>query len=249
MENHSGRKIEVSYSPALFSSYFHDQDCIVVVIDVFRATSAMCAAFEHGVEGIIPVATLDEARAYQAKGYAVGAERDGQVVEGFQFGNSPFSFTEGKFAGQTIVLTTTNGTRAISVAKEAHQIVVGSFLNLNALVDWLVQQDRHVLLQCAGWKNRFNLEDTLFAGAVASALEQRFEEPAMADSAIAAKHLYHVAENDLNGFLANSSHRRRLKRLHLEKDINYCLTPNQSTAVPLFNGEMLVNVAEKVSVE
>ena len=159
------KKVEVSFSPALFSSYYHEHECNVVIVDIFRATSAICTAFHFGVKEIIPVATVEEAMAYKKEGYMVGAERDGNIVDGFDFGNSPFSYMDERIKGKSIVLTTTNGTKAITIAKEAEGILIGSFLNLNALADFLIEDGKSVLIQCAGWKNRFNLEDTLFAGA------------------------------------------------------------------------------------
>ena len=235
------KKVEVSFSPALFSSYYHDRECNVVVVDVFRATSAICTAFHHGVKELIPVATLEEAIAYKNEGYMVGAERDGQVVEGFDFGNSPFSYMDEKIKGQRIVLTTTNGTKAITISRGAKGIVIGSFLNLGAVANFLKQDGRDVLIQCAGWKNRFNLEDSLFAGALVNELSASPEFSNLADSAIAAAHLYDLAKDDLYGFLENSSHRRRLNRLNLEEDIRFCLQHSKFTVVPIFQNGCLVN--------
>ncbi len=139
----------------------------MVIIDILRATSAICTAFENGAASIIPVATIEEARIYKSKGYLVAAERDGYVLDFADFGNSPFNFTREKVAGKTIVYSTTNGTGIINQASNAGNIVIGSFLNLSSLVRWISDRDKNVILFCAGWKNRFNLEDTLCAGAIA----------------------------------------------------------------------------------
>jgi len=242
------KKVEVSFSPALFSSYFNDSDCNVVVVDVFRATSAICTAFAHGVERIIPVSSVEEARAYQKEGFMVGAERDGQIVEGFDFGNSPFSYMDEKLKGKTLVLTTTNGTKAINIAKSANQILIGSFLNLKYLADYLIEDEKDVLILCAGWKNRFNLEDTLFAGALVKMLVNSPIMSNLADSAIAASYLFKIAENDLRGFIENSSHRKRLKRLNLEEDINYCLQESILDVIPVFEQNCLINKTALVSI-
>jgi 2-phosphosulfolactate phosphatase len=142
--------------------------------------------------------------------------------------------------GKDIVLTTTNGTHALNIAKPADRIVVGSFLNISALTNYLVEQQKDVLLLCAGWKGRFNLEDTLFAGAVVDQLVQHDGFSDLADSAIASTHLYTQAREDMAAFLANSSHRKRLARLDLEKDINYCLQQDITTAVPVLHEGALV---------
>ena len=159
-------RIEVCFSPGEYHLYQEEFD-LVVVLDVLRATSAICTAIEHGVKEIIPVATLDEARAYQAEGYLVAAERGGQIVEGFDLGNSPFSYMDPALKGQTVVLTTTNGTKAINMARNKKTVVIGSLNNLDALCEWLIRQQRDVLVLGSGWKDKFNLEDTICAGAIA----------------------------------------------------------------------------------
>lgn len=242
------KKIEVSLSPALFSSYYHNPECNVVIVDIFRATSAICTAFNNGVKEIIPVSTVDEALAYKKEGYLVGAERNGEVVEGFDFGNSPFSFMNEKLKGKSIVLTTTNGTKAISIAKEANDIYIGSFLNLNALAEVLIEDERDVLIQCAGWKNRFNLEDTLFAGALVHKLLASPKYGNLADSAIMASQLYTLSLPDMFSYLADSSHRRRLQRLNLDDDIRYCLQQSVCNVVPVFRNGVLVEKNAFVSV-
>lgn len=231
--------IEVCFSP---SSYhlFHKPGAIVVVIDVLRATSAINTAFFHGVSKMIPVATVEEAMAYKEKGYLVAAERNGEIVEGFDLGNSPFGYMSAKVKGKTIAITTTNGTMAIDVAKEAHKVLIGSFLNMDVLVEYLKKEAKDVLFLCAGWKNKFNLEDSLFAGAVAEKLIFNHSFHTACDSTIAAMELYKLAKLDLFTFLANSSHRNRLEKLDLERDINYCLTPNQCPVIPVLDGKFLV---------
>ncbi|MFZ9943640.1 MAG: 2-phosphosulfolactate phosphatase [Bacteroidia bacterium] len=231
--------IDVCFSPAMLPLYDY-KGAVVVVIDVLRATSSMCIAFENGVRSIVPVATLEESMAYRAKGFLVGAERKGEKVDGFDLGNSPFSFMGDMVKGRDIALTTTNGTQAIKAAEGAAVIAVGSFLNLDALCQWLLKQNKNVVLLCSGWKNAFNLEDTLLAGAVCEQLHDFFGYTDHRDAAIAAKSLYQIAKNDLLGFLEHSSHRHRLAKLQIEEDVQFCLTLNQTTAVPVLMGEALV---------
>jgi len=233
------RRLEVCISPALFPVYYQSKDCVVVVIDIFRATSAICTAFEHGVRSVIPVASLEEAHEYKQKGYIVAAERNGEIVEGFDLGNSPFSYMNPQLKGKDVVLTTTNGTKAIERAKTADKIIIGSFLNISAVVDFLNRENKNVILLCAGWKDRFNMEDTLFAGAVVSKLKENPIFTGLADSSLAALDLYESAKSDMNAYLSGSSHRRRLQKLDLEKDIDYCLQMDISDKVPTFKGNAL----------
>lgn len=213
-----------------------------MIIDIFRATSSICYGIENGAEAIIPVAEVEECAAYREKGveYLLAAERDGRVVDGFNFGNSPFSYTKEKVAGKTVVLTTTNGTHALHISRSAKKIVVGSFLNLTALCGWLKEQGENTLLVCAGWKNNFNLEDTLFAGAVIEQLKG-FEFK-LDDAAIAANDLFQVGKNDINEYLKKTSHSERLKKLGIEKDIQFCLQVDLTTAIPVLDGDKLVKL-------
>ena len=234
-------RVEVCFTPGEYE-YFKNEFEIVVVIDVLRATSAICTAFEYGVKSIIPVPSIEEALRYKEKGYLVGAERKGEIVKGFDFGNSPFSYMNPKFKDQEIVLTTTNGTKSLAVAKDAETVVVGSFLNLNYLNEWLLQSKKNILCLCSGWQDKFNLEDTICAGAICDYLISSGEYTSTEDSSIAAKYLFQSAEKNNLGYLKSSSHRRRLKHLNLNEDIKYCLTPNQTNVLPILVDGKLIKI-------
>ncbi len=241
-------RVEVCFIPGQFPLYAADMG-IVVVIDVLRATSAMVAAFDNGVERIIPVATVEEARAYIGRdGYIAAAERDGEVVEGFSYGNSPLAYVGKDLRGKTIVMTTTNGTKAINLAKDAPMLVIGSFLNLSALSEWLVQQDQNVLLLCSGWKDKFNLEDSVFAGAVMERLLISGKFGLEEDSSIAAQYMYLAARDNFMGILKAAPRRRRIEQLKLLADVKYCLTPDQSTMIPVLRNGELVRLDTTVAV-
>lgn len=235
------KNVEVCFTPGEYAYYKDDYE-IVVVIDVLRATSAICAAFDNGIKAIIPVPTVEEAWEYKQKGYLAGAERKGQIVDGFDFGNSPFSYMKEEFRGKEVVLTTTNGTKSLDVAKDAETVVIGSFLNLDALSLWLSKQDKNVLCLCSGWQDKFNLEDTICAGAISEFLINTGNFTSVEDSSIAAKYLYLSAKDNYLGYLKSSSHRRRLKNLNLNDDIKYCLTPNQTAVIPILRNGKLVKL-------
>ena len=233
------RKIEVCLTPALLPLY-DVENSIVVVIDIFRATSSICYGIENGATAIIPVSQVEECVAYSGKGFLIAAERNGEVVEGFDFGNSPFSYTAEKVAGKTVVLTTTNGTHAIHLSRKAKSIVIGSFLNLTALSNWLREQNENVLLVCAGWKNKFNLEDSIFAGAVVQQLKS--DSYKLDDSAIAVEDLFSMAKDDLGTYLAKTSHSDRLKKLGIEEDIAFCLNVDLTSSIPVLDGDKLIKL-------
>ena len=232
--------VKVCLSPSLFPIY-SDRKSIVVVVDVLRATSAICSALLHGVKAIIPVRTLEEALEYKSKGFIVAAERKGKIVEGFDIGNSPYSYMNNPtLFNKEVVLTTTNGTKALDIVKDADFVVVGSLLNLDFLNKWLSSQKKNVLCLCSGWQNKFNLEDTICAGAIMNFLINTGEFTSIEDSSIAAKYLYLSAKDNYLGYLKSSSHRRRLINLKLNKDIKYCLTPNQTNVIPILkNGKII----------
>ena len=234
-------KIEVCLTPALLDLYAIENS-IVVVIDILRATSSITYGIENGADAIIPVMNVEDCLNYADKGYLLAAERNGEVVGGYDFGNSPFSYTAEKVAGKTIVLTTTNGTKAMHLAQErAHQVIVGSFLNLTSVCNYLKKQNKDVLLLCAGWKDNFNLEDTLFAGAVVEQLQNDFIIGD--DASVAALDMYQLAKSDLREYLKKSSHSHRLIKLNIEEDVQFCLKLDICATIPVLEGEYLVKLA------
>lgn len=232
------KNIDVCLTPDLL--HLHKiNNSIVVVTDIFRATSCMVTGFAYGVKSIIPVATVEECKSLQNIGYVAAAERDAQKVEGFDLDNSPFSYMDERLIGGKIAMTTTNGTLSISKAKtDAVKVIVGAFLNLEAVVNHLKNQPYDVLVLCAGWKGRPNLEDTLFAGAVVEALKDEYF--VSEDSAILAMRTYQQAKDNMLAYLANSSHIRRLQGLGINKDISYCLQKDLYDVLPVLRGNELV---------
>ena len=235
------KKLEVCLTPALIHLY-NVEEYVVVIIDIFRATSSICYGIENGAAAIIPVAEVEECLAYKEKHpeYLLAAERNGEVVKGFDFGNSPFSYTADKVAGKTVVLTTTNGTQALYLSRKAKQIIIGSFLNLDAVCNWLKTTNQNILLVCAGWKYNFNLEDTLFAGAVIEQLKT--DGYILDDPALAANDLYQLGKDDISIYLKKTSHSERLKALGIEEDIAFCLNTNTTKAIPVLQDGRLVKL-------
>lgn len=234
------RIIETCFSPALFNAG-ENHESIVVIIDVLRASSAICTAFANGAAKIIPVADIAMAKDYKSKGFLVAAERDGFVLDFADFGNSPFNFTREKVNGKTIVYSTTNGTGIITRSAGSFLTVIGSFLNLNALSDWLINQNRKVMLFCAGWKNRFNIEDSLCAGAIAEKLMSSGLYSTICDSTLAAMDLWSLAKNDLSGYMEKAAQRTRLKDKGLDDCIEFCLTKDFTSIIPVMKDGFLVS--------
>jgi 2-phosphosulfolactate phosphatase len=230
--------LEVCLSPALLHLY-DVKSSIVVIIDVLRATSTICTALYNGATRVIPVSSVEECvNIGRAIGGITAGERDGRIAEGLVHGNSPFEYPRDFVENKTLVLTTTNGTKLLHMAKDAIQIITGSFPNISAVCEYLISQNQNVILGCAAWKDRVNMEDTLFAGAVVSRIKAHFD--VNCDSAIAAETLYETAKDDIHTFMKQASHYKRLANYGLEKDIHYCLTADGANVLPLFrDGELI----------
>lgn len=232
-------------SPALLHLY-DITDTVVVVIDVLRATSTIATALYNGAKQIIPVDSVERCIQYGREIDCITAgERDGQIAPGLQYGNSSFEYPREFVQGRTLVLTTTNGTKLLHMAlnRGAREIITGAFLNLSAVCDHLVAQKKNVILGCAGWKDRVNLEDTLFAGAVVSRIREHFH--VNCDASGMARNLYELAKDDLFGFMQHNeaSHYHRLMGFGLERDIRHCLTPDLANILPYYQDARLVPFA------
>ena len=236
------RKLETCFSPALFGPDEHINS-IVVIIDIFRASSAICTAFANGAVEIIPVADVSEAKDYKTRGYLVAAERDGYVLDFADFGNSPFNFTKEKVEGKIIVYSTTNGTGIINLASKSFMTVIGSFINIGALTRWLLAQDNDVMLFCAGWKNKFNIEDTICAGAIAEKLMSGNLYSTICDSTLAAMDLWSLASPDLHRYIEKAAQRSRLRDKGLDDCIEYCMTFDLTQSIPLIKNGVLKDMS------
>ncbi|MCX6208515.1 MAG: 2-phosphosulfolactate phosphatase [Bacteroidetes bacterium] len=222
-------------SPKLLDIY-DVENSIVVIIDVFRATSTIATALYNGANKIIPV---DDVAKCIALGNATpnsitAGERDGKVIEGLQYGNSPTDYPESFIKGKTLVLTTTNGTKLLQMAlnKNASNVITGSFPNLSAVCNYLKQQNKNVFLGCSAWKDRFNIEDTLFAGAVIDQIKDYFE--IHCDSSLMAYEMYQLHKNDLKTYIKSLTHWHRLAQYGLEKDMEYCVSIDVANVLPLY---------------
>lgn len=230
-------KVDVCFSPALYPYYSDaEENKIVVVVDIFRATTTICAALKNGAKTIIPVASIEEAQAYKAKGYLVGAERNVKRCDFADFGNSPFDYTEEKVKGKDVVFTTTNGTQAIEMASNAHTLIIGSFSNISAIADFCRKKQMDVIVLCAGWNNRFNIEDSLYGGALAKKLIEKGYISA-SDATQVALSMWNEALPDVRKYIDRTEHIKRLEANNLQDSVAYCLTENTVNLVPVYSKE------------
>ena len=236
------RRLSICLSPDLYSNY-DNADNIVVVVDILRATSVISTAFHYGIKDIIVVESVDIASNYFDKqNYIVAAERNAMPLEGFAYGNSPFQYMNDHIKNKTLVLTTTNGTKSINLAK-SKEVIISSYINIDEVCNFLLHHEKDVLILCSGWKGLVNMEDSIFAGDLSCRLLSSGMFTSSCDSLLVSKELYQATINqDLFQFLENSSHRNRLKHLNMEEDTRFCLSPTfQSDIVPILENNRLVS--------
>lgn len=228
-------KIDVCFSPALYPYYKEENDMIVVVVDVFRATTSMCTALKNGAKSIIPVATPEEAEAYYKKGYLVGGEENMEMFSFATFGNSPSDYSLQKVEGKDIVMSTTNGTRAIEAASDADCLLIGSFSNISSIADFCIKKQKDVLVLCAGWKDKFNLEDTLFGGALGEKLVLEGDYNSDFDAVGMARSMWREAYPDIMSYIKRSEHMKRMEKHGLLDVAGFCLESDTVDVLPVYN--------------
>jgi 2-phosphosulfolactate phosphatase len=245
--------LEVLFTPADFAALKKRKldRTLCVVFDIFRATSTMVTALANGAAAIIPVGEIPEALAIKREtpDILLAGERDGVRIPArltggidFDLGNSPREFTLEKVAGKTIVMTTTNGTRALRSCAHAQTILVSSFLNLRATADYIEQTTpEKLLIICSGTHDQAAYEDTLAAGALCDSLWHNLEPDGIADSAKMARHLYQLATKNLLAAASQSRNGLRLSGIpELADDVPFCMQRN------LFDFAAALNVEGKV---
>ncbi|SHI58205.1 2-phosphosulfolactate phosphatase [Hymenobacter daecheongensis DSM 21074] len=232
--------LDICFSPELLP-LFDLRGRVAVVVDILRATSSMVTALAAGVTHIVPFSELAACRLMAAQGYLTAAERDGVQAAGVDLGNSPFGYLDGGVAvqGRAVAITTTNGTRAIELSLAADAVILGAFLNLGAVADFVRRQNKDVVVVCAGWKGNFCLEDTLFGGALAQRLQPDFDTTG-SDATLAALDLWHAAQPDVAAYLLKSAHVRRLNNLESHQDMAFCVKLDAYNLVPIWQQGRLV---------
>jgi 2-phosphosulfolactate phosphatase len=228
--------LEVLFTPAEFSALNPHElpETVCVVFDVLRATTSMLTALARGALRILPVTEIAEALELQRRhpGALLAGEREGVRIRAaptggvdFDLGNSPREFTSPRVAGREIIMTTTNGTRALQACLGARQILAGAVLNLAAVAEWIERErPARLLVVCAGTFEEAAYEDTWAAGALCELVWKRFQGDGVADSAHIAREIYLGAQGDPGGMLQRSRNARRLlANPELRDDVAFCL--------------------------
>ncbi len=233
------KTIEVCFTPELLGK-FHLNNKMVVIVDILRATTIITTMFKNGLDKLIPVNDLNEAKKYKEKGFLVAAERNGVTIDFADFSNSPYVFTEKNIKGKTLVYSSTNGTNTINSAKNAKQVTIASFLNLSAVTEYIKKEDNDVLLLCSGWQGNFCTEDALFSGALSEELLTTRQFTTNCDSAMASMDLWSLAKRDILAYIKTIYQYQRLTSLGLGYIIDYCFQIDITSVVVLLRDNYLV---------
>ena len=212
---------------------------LVVMIDVLRASSTIVTALANGCRGFIPILSPDQAKKkaqqFERERVLLGGEREGIKIEGFDLGNSPREYKKEAVKDKTIIFSTTNGVKTLEMVKSAHRIVIGSFLNLQAVCDYCANYKRDILIICAGKEGKFSLEDTACAGMIINSLKDVFPVACQeVDANLTARLLYEKVGNNILEILRKSQHGRYLESIGLGEDLKFCSQLDFFHIVPIF---------------
>lgn len=228
--------VEIIYSPALLE-YYDTKGKSILVVDILRATTVICSMFLNGVQKVIPVKNLDEALNLKKQGYKVVAERNGEKLDFADFGNAPRYFQNGAVKGETLIYSTLNGTNAILAQHDGSEVLIGSFLNLSAVIAYLVQAKNDVIILCAGWNGKFNVEDSVYAGAVAAGLLSSGKFNSECDATLSSIQFWNNSEQDLISLMNSTYQKKRFDSLGIKNVIEYSVQIDIYKKVPvLING-------------
>lgn len=236
------QKIDVFYS---LNSFQEEElrDKTVVVIDVLRASSTIVTALLNGAKAIIPVADMGEAskiaQNVDSKNYLLCGEKDGVKIDGYALGNSPLEYTKEVVGGKRLIFNTTNGTKAIKKSLGSSDVYIASFLNVGAVVKALKDDERKIVLICAGWKGRLSFEDMLLAGNIIHLLGNGKLPDNTRDGAKVAFGLFDKFGDNITAVVHQSNHAERLKALNISSDIDYCCQIDITDILPRLKEGMI----------
>ncbi len=226
-------------------------DC-AIAIDVLRATTTIAQALHVGAESVQAFSSIEklfaESESWPAEKRIRAGERGGQKVEGCDFGNSPLECTPEGFAGRRLFISTTNGTRALQCIQPAPMVLTAALVNRASIVDYLLEhQPETVWIVASGWEGSYALEDSVCAGAIIQAVQERTGQPLVEmagnDEVVGAVTLFQQWQDNLLGLLHHASHGKRLLRLNILEDIAFCAQLDVLPVVPIQTAPGVLNRA------
>lgn len=213
----------------------------VVAIDILRATSVIVTALNNGCKRVLPVLTIEEAMDIASKDkneYLLGGERKALKIEGFNFSNSPLEYTKENVEGKSLIMTTSNGTRAIKGSEGAKHIFIGALINAASVADKLIEAGEDVTIVNAGTYGQFSMDDFICSGYIIDRLMSKTDVE-LTDIAQTAHYVY-TMNPDFISFVSHASHYKRIMELKLQEDLNYCLKKDIINIVPEYINGMIL---------
>ncbi len=241
---------------AFFTPFFAEEEkefdnSYIVMIDVLRASTTVCAALYNKAEEVIPCENAEKAgNIYNSLSKTkrfIGGEKRGVKPEGYDAGNSPSEYKEELISKRTVILSTSNGTKIFNKFKQAKMRIIGCFANLNVSLELIKDKlekensNAKIVFLCAGSDGRLSYEDALCAGAYIDSIAKNVPEYKITDTALAARDLYNLHRENLHDYLKEREHAKFLKKIGQEDDIDLCLTIDKYPVVPIIEGIHIKN--------
>jgi 2-phosphosulfolactate phosphatase len=222
---------------------------VVAVIDVLRASSTMAVALANGAKAIVPLESSDEvvtrAKSFERREVRLAGERKMHAVPGFDFGNSPREFTREAVEGRIILMTTTNGTGALTAVQGARDVVVASYVNFSAVLAMLRSAARggtDISIVCAGRDKQFSLEDAACAGRYARYIARRLPDLALNDAAHACSMLDRRYGDNFERLFSEASHGKALAEAGYAEDLVLCGTVDSYPVIPVYSDRQITKL-------
>ncbi len=246
--------IDAYFTPLFPETEKQFQNSAVIMIDVLRASTSICAALYNGAKEVIPCDSLEKAVSIynnlSRESRFIGGERDLAKPAGFDAGNSPFEYTSEAVKGKTVIISTSNGTKTFNKARQATVRLIGSFSNYSAILEHLEEEYllnnelniEKIVVLCSGTNGRFSYEDSLCAGIFINEIAVSTPKAELSDTAYAAKALYELHSDNLEDFLFTRDHSKKLIEANHKKDVELCLKYNSYPVVPVYEGNSIKRV-------
>jgi len=249
-------KIDLSFNALQFDE-IQLRDRNVVVIDVLRASTTVTVALFNGAREIIPVASIESAAKISGSLFGEvtlrGGERNGKIIEGFNLGNSPVEYSESAVKGKSIIYCTTNGSIAMAKCRYAKSMIIGSFVNLSKVIEFMCKENKDYIIICAGRVNsmdNFALEDVVCAGMIIDKLMDKDDiELELSDSAKAARAVYKSLGRSILKMLKNTEHGKYLIEIGFSEDIKICSAIDSVPVLPMLLGTSIKLRREEEKIE
>jgi 2-phosphosulfolactate phosphatase len=215
-----------------------------IVVDILRASSTLTAMAVHYPKPVAITQDMDTLRQLKREGYKIVSERDGLQSDFADYGNSPLNFMDDRLGKNTrFAFSSTNGTRTLLAVKEAKHVILGSFLNMEKVARTAAERAEDTVIVCSGWKGRFSLEDTVFAGALSEILSTKYHFHIATDAAAAALTIWQVAKENVLAYIACSEHYQRLSSFGFQESADFCFRQNIFDQVAVFKDGSVVQYA------